>query len=244
MTITDDMLSAYLDGELSAEDRARVDAALASDAGLAARLKALHAATRRFADAIRETDKEPMPEGVENLLRPQTDNVFAFRPKKREQPKWVRPAAIAASIFALVVAVGLLGNGPGGSSENLIIAAGPVDRTSSLHRALDRTPSAETASVGAGRLSPIATFRIAGGGVCREFLASQKDRAVRAVACRDDRQWTVKIAATEAASAGGYQPASGPAAAIGAYIDSAIEGDALGPDEERALIEAKWRAGD
>ena len=199
MTITDDMLSAYLDGELSADDRARVDAALAQDPALAARLKALDAATRRFADAIRETDKAPLPAGVEDLLRPQTDNVVAFRPKRREQPKWVRPAAMAASILALVVAVGMFGAGPGGAKDQLIIAAGPVDRTSALHRALDRTPSAETASIGAGRLSPVATFRIAGGGLCREFLASQKDGAVRAVACRDDRQWTVKIAATEAA---------------------------------------------
>lgn len=244
MTITDELLSAYLDGELPEEARARIDAALASDPAIAARLKALDAATRSFAAAIREADKAPMPAGVEDLLRPKTDNVVAFRQRKREQPKWVRPAAMAASLLALVVAVGLLGNGPGGAGERLIIAAGPVDRTSALHRALDRTPSAEAASIGVARVSPVATFRVAGGGLCREFLASQEAGAVRAVACRDDRQWTVKIAATEAASAGGYQPASGPAAAIGAYVDSAIEGDPLGPDEERALIGAKWRAGD
>jgi hypothetical protein len=121
---------------------------------------------------------------------------------------------------------------------------GPVDQASALHRALDRTPSAEAIKNGETIVRLVATFRVAGGGFCREFVASVEEGAVRAVACRDDRQWTVKIAATEAASAGGYQTASGPAAAIGAYVDGAIEGDPLGPDEERALIGAKWRAAD
>ncbi len=244
MTITDDMLSAYLDGELSPEERARVAAALAADPALAARLEALDAATRRFADAICETDAAPMPAGVEDLLRPKADNVVSFRPRKREQPKWAAPAAMAASLLALVVAAGVFSNGPGGANESLLIAAGPVDRASALHRALDRTPSAENAAIGKARISPVATFRIASGDLCREFVASQDKDAVRAVACREDRQWTVKIAATEAAIAGGYQPASGPAAAISAYVDSAIEGDALGPDKERALIDAKWRTKD
>lgn len=241
MTITDETLSAFLDGELSGEEHAQVEAAIAADPALEARVSALAAATRRFAAAIREADKDPMPAGVADLLRPKVDNVVAFRPKKREQPKWAAPAAIAASLLALVVAAGLFGDGPGGGAR-VMIAAGPIDKASPLHRALDRTASAASEQIGRSSIRPVATFRVAGGALCREFVASQEKGAVRAVACRDDRQWTVKIAATEAASAGGYQPASGPAAAISAYVDSAIEGDALGPDEERALIDAKWRA--
>ncbi len=243
MTITDETLSAFLDGELSGEERAEVEAAIAADPALQARLSALDAATRRFAEAIREADKEPMPAGVEDLLRPKTDNVVAFKPRKKEQPKWAAQAAIAASLLALVVAAALFGDGPGGG-ERVLIAAGPVDKASPLHRALDRTASADSAQVGRSSIRPVATFRIAGGAICREFVATQGEGAVRAVACREDRQWTVKIAATEAANAGGYQPPSGPAAAISAFVDAAIEGDALGPDEERALIDAKWRAED
>lgn len=243
MTITDETLSAYLDGELSGEDRARVEAAIAADASLQARVKELDGATRRFTAAIREADKAPMPAGVENLLRPKTDNVVAFNPRKQEPQKWAGPAAIAASLLALVVAAGLFGNGPRGAGERLTIAAGTIDRASPLHRALDRTASAEAAKVGGASIRPVATFRIAGGAICREFLAERGGGAVRAVACREDSQWSVKIAAQEAAAGGGYQTASGPGAAIGAFIDGAIVGDALGVDEERALIAAKWREG-
>ncbi len=243
MTITDETLSAFLDGELSDEDRAQVEAAIAADPALKARVSALDAATRRFAEAIREADKDPMPAGVEDLLRPKTDNVVAFKPRKKEQPKWATPAAIAATLLAIVVAAGLFGAGPGGD-DRVMIAAGPIDKASPLHRALDRTASAESAQIGLSRIRPVATFRVAGGALCREFLADDDKGAVRAVACREDRQWTVKIAATEAANAGGYRTASGPAAAIGAFVDAAIEGDALGLDEERALIDAKWRAED
>jgi anti-sigma factor RsiW len=240
MTITDETLSAFLDGELSGEERAQVEAAIAADPALEARLSALDAATRRFAAAIRETDAAPMPAGVEDLLRPKADNVVAFKPRKKERPKWAAAAAIAASLLALVVAAGLFGAGPGGG-ERVMIAAGPIDKASPLHRALDRTASADSAQVGRSSIRPVATFRVAGGALCREFIAAQGAGAVRAVACREDRQWTVKIAAEESPSAGGYQTASGPAAAIGAYVDSAIKGDPLGPDDERALIDAKWR---
>lgn len=33
------------------------------------------------------------------------------------------------------------------------------------------------------------------------------------------------------------------AAAVSAFIDGAIVGEALGPDEEQALIAAKWKSG-
>lgn len=243
MTITDEMLSAFLDGELSEEEHARVNAAIAADPQLEARVSTLDVATRRFAAAIRETDRAPMPAGVDELLRPETDNVVAFKPRKKEQPKWAAPAAIAASLLALVVAAGLLRGGPGGG-ERAMIATGPIDKGSPLHRALDRTASADAARIDGASVRPVATFRITGGALCREFLASDEKRGVRAVACREDRQWRVKIAAEEAAAPNGYQTASGPGAAIGAFVDSAIQGDALGPDEERALIAAKWRAGD
>lgn len=240
MTIPDEKLSAFLDGELGPAEAAEIEAAAKADPALGSRLDALDAATRRFAAAIGAIDDAPAPASVEALLRPKPDNVVAFRKPKRDAPGWRAPAAIAASLLAIVVAVGLFGAQPGGG-ERMRVATGPVERTSPLHRALDRTPGAEWTEIGKARVSPVATFRIAGGAPCREFIATEERRAVRAVACRDDRQWTIKIAAEEAAPGAGYQPASAAGAAIGAFIDGAIEGDALGPDDERALIAAKWK---
>jgi hypothetical protein len=242
MTITDDMLSAYLDGELSPADAAMVKAAVEADPALAQRLKSLKAATRRFTAVVRGIDAEPMPASVEALLNAKTDNVVQFRRPKRETPKWAVPAAMAASLVAIVVATGNLGRMPGLDAGDLIVAAGPVDPHSDLHRALEKTPSATDFAVRGGSVRPVATFRVADGALCREFVALSDAHAARAVACRGDRQWTVKIAAEEAAAGGGYQPASGPASAINAFVNSAIAGDALGPDEESALIKGGWRS--
>lgn len=243
MTITDEILSAYLDGELPPADTARVEAAINADPALAARLKRLETATRRFADAVREIDRTPTPASVEALLKPSADNVVQFRRPKRETPKWIVPAAMAASLAAIVFVGGNLGRAPGVGGGAFAVAAGPVDPRSGLHRALERTPSAEAFSARGGTIRPVATFRIVDGSLCREFIAEGESHAARAVACRGDRQWTVKIAAEDAAPAsGGYQTASGPASAINAFVDDAIVGDALSRDEETALIEGGWNA--
>lgn len=239
MTITDETLSAYLDGELGPDEALKVEAALKADPALVLRLRTLEAATRRFADAVRAGDAAPMPAGVEALLKPKADNVVQFRRAKRETPKWLVPAAIAATLAAIVFAGGDLGRTPGVDEDAFVVAAGPVDPRSALHRALDKTPSAEAFSTKRATVRPVATFRIADGGLCREFLASGASN-VRAVACRNDRQWTVKIAAEETAPGGDYRPASGPASAINAFVDSAIVGDPLGAENERALIASGW----
>lgn len=243
MPITDEMLSAYLDGELGPVESSQVEAALKADPALALRLQTLEAATRRFVDAIRAADNEPMPASVEALLRPKADNVVQFKQAKREAPKWLVPAAMAATLAAIILAGGNFGRAPGVDGGAFAVAAGPVDPRSSLHRALEKTPSAEEAAVNGGSIKPVATFHLADGGLCREFIAVSGAYAARAVACRGDRQWTVKIAAEEAAPAnGGYQTASGPASAISDYVDGAIAGDALGVEEESALIKGDWKA--
>jgi anti-sigma factor RsiW len=244
MIVDDETLSAYLDGELSPAERARVEAALAADPALRQRLAALEAATLSFAESIRAVDRAPAPAHVEALLRSQADNVVAFRPKPRAAAKWLAPAAAAAMLAAFVAIGWRFGPVPGATRDEFAVAMGPVGRGGALHRILESTPSAQTARIGAAQVSPVATFRIASGAPCREFLVSAAGGAARAVACRDDRQWTVKIAAEESPSTAGYQPASGPSLAISAYIDDAMEGDALGAAEERTLIAAKWRAVD
>lgn len=242
MTITDEILSAFLDGELGPLEAAEVEAAIKADPALASRLKSLEAATRHFAEAVRAIDDAPMPASVEALLRPKADNVVQFKKPRRGAPKWLIPAALAATLAAIVVAGGDLGRTPGVDAGAFAVAAGPVDPKSGLHRALEQSPSAEEHTVRGGSVRPVATFRIAGGALCREFVAIINSNAARAVACRGDRQWTVKIAAEDdSAAGGGYQPASGPAGAISAYVDEAIAGDALGVDEESALIKAGWK---
>lgn len=62
---SDAMLSRYLDGELSAAERAAVDAQLAANAGLREHLRRLTEAQRLFR---RELAPKPMPEPVRQRL--------------------------------------------------------------------------------------------------------------------------------------------------------------------------------
>ena len=145
MIIDDETLSAYIDGELSQSEHALVEAALATDPALQARLAALRAATLHFEDSIRAIDRMQSPPDIETLLRPQADNVIAFRPRARVAQKWLAPAAAAATLAAFVAAGLFLVDVPGATRSGYAVAMGPIGRGDALHRILDATPSAKTA---------------------------------------------------------------------------------------------------
>lgn len=66
--IDDAILSAWLDNELDAQQTADVDAALASSAELRARLEKLRQANTAARDWFTQTDDEPLPSGLEQLI--------------------------------------------------------------------------------------------------------------------------------------------------------------------------------
>jgi len=103
----DELLSAYLDGQLSAGERARVDARLAADPALRAELDAL----RRTVALVRELPPVPVPR---NFILPQA---VAPRPRPERPARfrrtWAAPLLTAATavvslMFVVVLAGGLL----------------------------------------------------------------------------------------------------------------------------------------
>jgi hypothetical protein len=111
----DELLSAYLDGQLSAEERARLEAQLATDRPLRAELEAL----RHTMALVRDLPPVPIPR---NFILPQT---VAARsrpvPPPRHRRAWAAPLLTAATAFAsllfVIVLVGdLLFLGVGGLS--------------------------------------------------------------------------------------------------------------------------------
>ena len=103
----DELLSAYLDGQLSAGERARLEARLATDPSLRAELDAL----RRTVALVRDLPSLPLPR---NFILPQT---MAPRtrpaPPVRRRRAWAAPLLTAATavvslMFAFVLAVDLL----------------------------------------------------------------------------------------------------------------------------------------
>lgn len=125
---TGERLAAYLSGELDPDERTALEAELAGDPGLRARLDRVRAADEALA-AMPEVE---LPEGFSDRLHrrlaPELDAVLgdelAARRARRSAPRWL-PALGAAAVLALVVAggVGILSTG-GGDDTAEDMAAG------------------------------------------------------------------------------------------------------------------------
>jgi hypothetical protein len=99
----DELLSAYLDGQLGAEERARLEAQLASDPALRVELEAL----RRTVALVRDLPRVPVPR---NFILPQT-MVARPRPVLLRSRRLLAPLlTTATSIAALLLVVVLVGD--------------------------------------------------------------------------------------------------------------------------------------
>lgn len=236
--ITDEQLMAYADGELPAAERAAVEAALATDPALAARVEAYRAGRRLLKQRFAGVAEEPVPQRLLDLLQaaPANDRVVPLRPRtaappaapRRTRPVW--PMALAAS---LLLALGLAGGGwllrgPAAVSADPLLAV------------LERSPSGELQRAGEEEFLVLASLATADGRWCREYERGPAGgEMARGLACREqDGGWREQALPQAPATAGegGYRLAGAgddPAAALGARrLDAA---------EEAARIAADWR---
>lgn len=233
--IDDLTLMAYADGEADAASVARIEAALATDPALAARLRAFQdsraAAQAGFAAAL-----GPVPPALEAAVRRMAEtpatNVVAFAPRPRAR---LLPMALAASI-ALAVGLGagwLAGNPPG--AHALHIAA--LDDPAFLD-ALGTLPSGERRALpGGSSVTAIASFRDGAGALCRELEHDRADgQTLVAVACAEGGAWSVRLAVAAGAE-GGYAPASS-LDTLDAWLVSTEAGAPLTEEEEAAALGA------
>jgi hypothetical protein len=247
MTITDEQLSAFIDGELSPVVMKEIAAAIDSDPKLKRRVEGLAASDAILKHAYSAIDDTPMPAAVTALLAEPastTGNVFAL---KRPAPlaRWSMPL-VASIALGAGFALGLMIVEPGrmAPSGGLMIAAA-ISPADALHAALDQTPSGETTTIKGGReAAMILTFMSSGGDYCREFTLEVETNKSRAIACREDGRWSVKLAAAESGVGSGYVTA---ASAVSTAFDAGAEtlgaGKPLDRATEQELLQKKWRTG-
>lgn len=252
MTISDETLMAYADGEADAATRASVETAMRDDPEIARRV-ALHRAMREtmrgaFAAAI----EEPVPERLIAAARGQTTPPTSATPsvvadlgrardaahRKAETPatrRW-QPAALAASL--------LLGLGVGyltwhGSGTLIEADAGGLTAGAALAAALssqlsdDRSPDL----VAVTGLS----FRNTSGGYCRTF--SLRANAASGLACREGARWQINAlvrSAIEPSDANFRTARSALPAPIRSAVEALIEGEPLDRSAEIAARQAGW----
>ncbi len=221
--ISDEMLNAFLDGELPEAERARVAAALASDAEVAARFAQLAQAdtalqnawpladapmTERMSVAIdqlvaaRNRQATTAKESTVVSLDARRASAAAAKGATPHRARW-QAWSLAASIL-VVVGAGLLYVNRQQPSEvpfALVPAADAVlPAAHPLTVTLDETASGtlrewEDAAKSKGTVFPVLSFLDQAGALCREFEIADAGAVVMGVACRRSNGWKVEALA-------------------------------------------------
>lgn len=236
MIVSDEMLMAYVDGELDAEMAAAVEAAAAQDVDVAARL-ARHrllagAVTGAFAGIV----DEPVPERLTALLG-DTGNVVSLDAarQRRAAPAWGRWGTIAAGIAAgLVVGLTL----PRGEAP---LVGGDMRAKGQLASALDSQLA--SAPVEGAMVKVGLSFRDQDNHYCRTFSVA-KGQGSAGLACHDSDGWTVRMAVAQGAAGpgGDYRTAaSGTPPEILEAAQAIMVGEPLDQAGEAAARAKGWR---
>lgn len=246
MSITDHEIQAYVDGELAPEGAARVEAAVAADVMVAARVEREKRLRAKLRGAFDPVLSEPVPDRLRLLLAGDEEpsnagggapsgNVVELRARRPGIPaRWRTPVvAIAASVAALAVSMWLRPGAPVQMQDGQLVARGEFARD--LDTALASAPAAASAtSVGL-------TFRDGDGRICRSF--SHRDIASAGLACRSGDRWVLPVLSRiEAGTAGEVRQASSAIPAeVQAAVDARLQGEVFDAAQERAARDAGWR---
>jgi len=238
--IDDDTLQAYVDGQLDAESAARIDASLATDPALAARVqreRALRAALHGAFDPVLD---EPVPARLAALLQaPAAEAPMATvmsLPSRPPRRRWAMPAlAAAASLAALAV---LLWQS---SAHDLVrLRDGETFAGGALSRALD--DQLASAPEPGAPITVGLTFRSTDGHICRSFVRHAA-QARAGLPCHAEQGWQVPVVVPMEAPAEGdmRQAASAMPPAVQQAIDARLKGEVFDASQERAARDAGWR---
>lgn len=254
--ITPELLMAYADGALNAEDQERVETALAAHPDLADEVAAYQLTRDAVEGAFDAPMQEEVPAHLEALVLgtagaagdTQTSGEIISLGRERERRSWSSiswPQALAAAAafaFGSVFGAAILGGtSTAPSGENTILVAGKLAPDHPIAVALESTPSGQVVPVEGGQFDAIATYATAGGAYCREFEAAAASGAVVGVACREAPGWQVEVllaAEPMADPQAGFQLASGfDDMALSSVLDQLGAEPGLSAAAEACLLE-------
>jgi hypothetical protein len=264
MTVPDEEVFAFVDGELPPEAMARIEAAMATDPQLTLRVETQRALRRLLSGAhasvLHRTPPEALTAAVTGQAKPPPSpaakpaEVIAFpgaqakkaktKPREPKPPKPARGAdqggfpswiAMAACLVAGLV----VGRMAMPSPATLSGADEPAPIAAGpLAQALNTQVSGQ----GAGPVRIGLSFKDKAGLYCRTFQASGQ-APVAGIACREPSAWRVRAVSPAApASSADYRTAgSETPAAILANVDAMIAGQPLDAAGEAKARAAGWK---
>ena len=231
--IEDELLFAWLDGELDGDEAQRVGAAVAASPELAATAERHRRLQKDLSGAF-----DPVMQSPAAPPRFEASEVidFSARPTARDRRRsWLAAPQLAA--MAASLAIGLLigtqlvgdGNSPVSVNEEGLVAAAALDEA--LDTRLASVPANTGARIGL-------TFRDATGRICRSFM----DREASGLACRAGGDWQIRgLFAAPEGQAADYRMAAGGDPRLAALIDESIAGEPFDAAQEKAALRGGWR---
>jgi anti-sigma factor RsiW len=255
MTISDETLMAFADGELDDAARAAVELALRTDPQLAKRVAEHRALRQRIQAAYSAELSEPVPERLlsaakrradasgTNVVNLQDARAAMARDAARARPlrTWWRPAgSIAAS---LIIGLGL-GYGRWHQSAPLTRnAGGALVASGQLAQGLSQQLAADGSAAAAVQIG--ISFLARSGDYCRTFVLSGAISPA-GVACHHGQEWQIltlsQSAASGSATAGYRTAASEMSPAILQAVQELISGEPLDATAEAAARSKGWNS--
>jgi hypothetical protein len=234
MAIDDDMLMAFVDGELDEIGRLRVERALAEDPALKARLEQQQSLRDRLAAHYGPVADETVPERFRAMLETNVVPFPAVGPRPR--PLWQTLTALAATLV-LGLAVGRTLLAPAPAVGPFAVEEGRMVARGELAGALE-TQLASARSQGAATRIGV-TFARNDGRFCRTF----DSQAAAGIACRAGTGWQVMMtAAGSGARRTDYRQAGSENLIVQQAAQDMMAGEPLDDAAERRARDSGWRS--
>ena len=234
MTVADEKFFAWLDGELPADEAARVAVEVAANpelTRLAEQHRAMQARLEAAFDPIAEAAVSPR---LQDLVRTSEVVDFAAAKRSREQRRWGSPSQWAAMAATLAIGIFVGTAIPQRGDAPVEIKGSDLYAASALNHALERQLASEPS--GAVRIG--LTFRGQDGQICRTFL----EQAASGLACRNGGRWRVRgLFASPEGQSTDYRMASGMDPNLAALMAVTINGEPFDAAQEKAARERGWR---
>lgn len=230
----DELLMAYVDGELSPEDRSAMERKLAGDRRLQRAMAQERSLRSKIAETYDPVLAEEVPERLVRLFDRPRPRVLAFpRPNLASSGwRWQHLIAMAASLaLALFLGYGLTTTGDPAEDESGYRIAAPTAEALDVQLASAQSPTAPV-QIGVSFVGP-------GGEPCRTFEVSEG----AGLACRSGTEWELRLFASGTASSGAeYQIAASASAEVMGGVQELIAGEPMDARQERQARDAGWPA--
>jgi hypothetical protein len=240
MTIPAETLMAYVDGELAADERARVDAEIARDPALKTYVERQQALRRGLHDAFDEILDAPLPERLLAAAKqppPLHARLGGMLRGLTARRTLVLSGIPAAAALACGLVIGIFVSGPAGNivpGRNGLVAHGEL--AVALNEQLAASP-AQSAPAKIG-----ISFRDRSGRYCRTFETGGN----AGIACHAKTGWSIAMLAQTVPEANANAPyrtaASAMPDAVRASVRGMISGTPLGAEAERKARAAGWKS--